>query len=95
MVMRWGRLGRTIGETMSAWKRVVVLMGIYLCSLLVVAVPNLHAPDAKYYGPHWAGFDLPRHLWHFSTPGLTRLLSDAGFCMLAQHPLFFDAFYDI
>lgn len=61
--------------------------------LLVVAVPNLHAPDAKYYGPHWAGFDLPRHLWHFSTPGLTRLLSDAGFCMLAQHPLFFDAFY--
>jgi len=32
-------LGGTIGETMSAWKRVVVLMGIYLCSLLVVAVP--------------------------------------------------------
>ncbi len=39
MVMRWGGLGRTKGETMSAWKRVVALMGIYLCSLLVVAVP--------------------------------------------------------
>ena len=37
--MRWGGLGRTIGETMSAWKRVVALMGIYLCSLMVVAVP--------------------------------------------------------
>ena len=39
MVMRWGGLGRTIGETMSAWKRVAALMGIYLCSLMVVAVP--------------------------------------------------------
>ena len=39
MVMRWWGLGRPLGETMSAWKRVVALMGIYLCSLMVVAVP--------------------------------------------------------
>ena len=39
MVMRWGGLGRPLGETMSAWKKVVALMGIYLCSLMVVAVP--------------------------------------------------------
>ena len=39
MVMRWWGLGRLLGETMSAWKRVVALMGIYLCSLMVVAVP--------------------------------------------------------
>jgi hypothetical protein len=32
-------LGEPLGETMSAWKRVVALLGIYLCSLLVVAVP--------------------------------------------------------
>ena len=37
--MRWGGLGRPLGETMSAWKKVVALMGIYLCSLMVVAVP--------------------------------------------------------
>ena len=37
--MRWGWLGRPLGETMSAWKKVVALMGIYLCSLMVVAVP--------------------------------------------------------
>ena len=39
MVLRWGGLGRPLGETMSAWKKVVALMGIYLCSLMVVAVP--------------------------------------------------------
>ena len=37
--MWWGGLGRPLGETMSAWKKVVALMGIYLCSLMVVAVP--------------------------------------------------------
>ena len=37
--MRWGGLGRPLGETMSAWKRVVALLGIYFCSLMVVAVP--------------------------------------------------------
>ena len=39
MVMRWGGLGRTIGETMSALNRVVALLGIYFCSLMMVAVP--------------------------------------------------------
>ena len=61
--------------------------------LLVVAVPNLQSPDAKVYGPWWAAYDLPRHLWHFSTSGLIRLLSEKGFRLLAQHPLYFDAFY--
>lgn len=61
--------------------------------LLVVAVPNLQSPDAKHYGPHWGAYDLPRHLWHFSTSGLIRLLSEIGFDLLAQHPLYFDAFY--
>ena len=37
--MRWGGLGRTIGETMSALNRVVALLGIYFCSLMMVAVP--------------------------------------------------------
>jgi len=37
--MRWGRLGRPIGETMSGWKRVAALLAIYLCSLAAVAAP--------------------------------------------------------
>ncbi len=32
-------MGRPLGETMSGWKRVTVLLGIYMCSLLLVAVP--------------------------------------------------------
>ena len=37
--MRWWGLGRPLGETMSAMKRVVALLGIYFCSLMMVAVP--------------------------------------------------------
>ena len=37
--MRWGMLEGLLGETMSAYKRVIVLMSIYLFSLLLVAVP--------------------------------------------------------
>jgi len=61
--------------------------------LLVVAVPNFKALDAQHYSSYWAGYDLPRHLWHFSTPGLGALLQQIGFQPIAQYPLFFDAFY--
>ncbi len=37
--MRWWRLEGLLGETMSAYKRVIALLSIYLCSLLLVAVP--------------------------------------------------------
>ena len=33
---------------------------------LVVAVPNHESWDAKYYKEHWAAWDVPIHLWHFS-----------------------------
>ena len=39
MVMRWCGLGSLLGETMSGWKRAAALLGIYFCSLMVVAVP--------------------------------------------------------
>ncbi len=37
--MRWWGLEGLLGETMSAYKRVIALLSIYLCSLLLVAVP--------------------------------------------------------
>ena len=32
---------------------------------LIVAVPNCDAFDARKYKNFWAGYDLPRHLYHF------------------------------
>src|SRR3546814_11228792 len=32
----------------------------------IAAVPNHHSFDARLYKEHWAAYDVPRHLWHFS-----------------------------
>ena len=42
--------------------------------ILVIAVPNFKSFDAEFYGVHWAAWDVPRHLWHFSKKQLVKLL---------------------
>lgn len=60
---------------------------------LVIAVPNYKSYDAKYYKSFWAAYDVPRHLWHFSKPGMKRLVESFGFISQKILPMVFDAFY--
>ena len=46
---------------------------------LIVACPNYESFDANYYKKFWAGFDVPRHYWHFSPNGLIDVMSQNGF----------------
>ncbi len=62
-------------------------------SLLLVAVPNFRSYDARHYGIHWAAWDVPRHVWHFSAPGIQRLFADRGYECIQTYPLKWDAFY--
>ena len=34
--------------------------------IAVIALPNSASYDAQAYREHWAAYDVPRHLWHFS-----------------------------
>ncbi|WP_159022129.1 class I SAM-dependent methyltransferase [Formosa sp. L2A11] len=61
--------------------------------VLVIAVPNFKSYDAGYYNSFWAAFDVPRHLWHFSQTGISRLLSKQEFKVVKTLPMIFDAFY--
>ena len=61
--------------------------------ILVLALPNFEAWDAKHYGVYWAGYDVPRHLWHFSREAVEGLFGSSGFELLKTHPLYFDAYY--
>ncbi len=45
----------------------------------VIAVPNFAGFSARWFGPHWFGLDLPRHLTHFTPTTLTDMLQAAGF----------------
>ncbi|MCU0450341.1 MAG: class I SAM-dependent methyltransferase [Bernardetiaceae bacterium] len=60
---------------------------------LVIAVPNHQSLDARHYGPHWAGYDVPRHLWHFAPATLERLLTRHGFALLTKQTMPFDPLY--
>lgn len=42
---------------------------------LVIALPNCSSFDARHYKAFWAGYDVPRHLWHF-TPATMKLLAE-------------------
>jgi SAM-dependent methyltransferase len=57
----------------------------------IIAVPNFKSLDAKYYKNYWAGYDVPRHLWHFSQESIPLLFSD--FELIATKPMVFDSFY--
>ncbi|QDO93204.1 class I SAM-dependent methyltransferase [Formosa sediminum] len=61
--------------------------------VLIVAVPNFKSFDATYYKSVWAAFDVPRHLWHFSQTGISKLFAKHDFKVVKTLPMIFDAFY--
>jgi len=60
--------------------------------VLIIAVPNFNSWEAKYYGEHWAAYDVPRHLWHFSQESI-KAIFEPDFEVFEQHSMWFDAFY--
>ncbi len=60
---------------------------------LIVAVPNYTSSDAKAYGPYWAAYDVPRHLYHFSPLAMQTLVKRHGMKLNNTQPMWFDSFY--
>lgn len=60
---------------------------------IIIAVPNFKSYDAKYYGPFWAAYDVPRHLWHFSKISIDKLVSRENMKLIKILPMLFDSFY--
>lgn len=60
---------------------------------LILALPNPNSFDAQYYGSHWAAYDVPRHLWHFSPQSVTSLARRFGWKVIAEKSLLLDGFY--
>lgn len=60
---------------------------------LFVAVPDRESWDCTYYGPFWAAWDVPRHIWHFRRQDMQRLLSTHGFHVLKNRRMPLDAYF--
>lgn len=61
--------------------------------VLIIAVPNCNSMDAKKYGAHWAAWDVPRHLYHFTQNDIKTLFERSGFKLAEVLPMKFDSFY--
>lgn len=60
---------------------------------LFIAVPNYTSKDAAIFGGHWAAYDVPRHLYHFSPKSMKILMEKHGLKVLHCKPMWYDSFY--
>lgn len=61
--------------------------------LLIIAVPNFTSYDAKYYKEHWAAYDVPRHLFHYSKNGMLNSFKNSSWQIIDMKPLLLDSYY--
>ncbi|HVG11749.1 MAG TPA: class I SAM-dependent methyltransferase [Flavisolibacter sp.] len=60
---------------------------------IFIAVPNYTSLDADIYRLHWAAYDVPRHLYHFTPASIQVLVEAHGLKLVAKRPMWFDSFY--
>jgi 2-polyprenyl-3-methyl-5-hydroxy-6-metoxy-1,4-benzoquinol methylase len=61
--------------------------------IILIAVPNPNSFDAIYYKEHWAAYDLPRHLYHFTPNDIETLCNNNQLKVKRILPMVFDSFY--
>lgn len=77
-----------LDEQIKQLKRILKPQGT-----LIIAVPNFKSFDAQHYKSFWAGYDVPRHLWHFSKKSITKLFREVDMKVIHTIPMKWDAFY--
>lgn len=77
-----------INETLARLRSLLTNNGT-----VFIAVPNHESYDAKFYKNYWAGYDVPRHLWHFNQENIKRLLGKHNLKLKAIVPMKFDSYY--
>ncbi|WP_026950845.1 methyltransferase domain-containing protein [Algoriphagus mannitolivorans] len=60
---------------------------------IIIAVPNPESWDALKYGPFWAGWDVPRHLYHFNKTCIKGLEELFTMKLIDEKPMKMDSFY--
>jgi 2-polyprenyl-3-methyl-5-hydroxy-6-metoxy-1,4-benzoquinol methylase len=61
---------------------------------LVIALPNCSSLDARFYKEFWAGYDVPRHLWHFTPSTFNILAKNHNLELVKMKRLPLDPFYN-
>ena len=69
-------------------------MNVFLSqSYLILALPNPSSHDAIKFQEYWAGYDVPRHLYHFNQTSIKTIAKKFKLKLVDTVPMYFDAFY--
>ena len=60
---------------------------------MIIAVPNPESFDAHKYGSYWAGWDVPRHLYHFNSNAMENFAETFDLTLVEIKPMKFDSYY--
>ena len=63
--------------------------------ILLIAVPNINAPERVFYKENWVAYDAPRHLYHFNLDRLKELLRQNGYSIIQKYSLYQDMPYNV
>ena len=63
--------------------------------ILMIAVPNMNAPERSFYKHNWAPYDAPRHLYHFNLDRLNELCRKNGYDIIQKYSLYQDMPYNV
>lgn len=61
--------------------------------ICIIAVPNADAYYAAVYANHWSAYDVPRHLYHFTTKSLTTFVLQSGMKIIRLSSMPLDSLY--
>lgn len=60
---------------------------------IIFAIPNPLSWDAQKYGRFWAGWDVPRHLYHFDLTAMENFAEIFDLSLVEITPMKFDSYY--
>jgi 2-polyprenyl-3-methyl-5-hydroxy-6-metoxy-1,4-benzoquinol methylase len=60
---------------------------------ILIAIPNPESYDAIQYGKEWAGWDVPRHLYHFNETAIKNFEQLFDLEIVNVKPMPFDSYY--
>jgi SAM-dependent methyltransferase len=60
---------------------------------IIIAVPNPDSFDARKYGNTWAGWDIPRHLYHFDSKAMRSFQEIFELDLVELKKMPFDSYY--
>ena len=61
----------------------------------MIAAPNIHAIEKKYFKENWVAYDAPRHLYHFDLQTINKLCNNKNFKIIKSYSLIQDTAHNI